>query len=365
MEIIRKRLEAAQVYPANLRYDEATDTVQYSPDGGETWIDSPENDPRQVNHYPPIDTADPRCDAAARMVALIQQLEAQLEASLLASAFGAEVATLILLILAFIPLIGVLTAVIIGLYAQLVPLGYAAVHAAFDGFDWDDLTCKIYAALGVNGVMNENGLAQLQAGIASYTSNQQTVLLGILSIVGFGGLNDAASTRGETGDCSACPTTWQHTIYGEDTAYWNWLYDYFYRCDNGQASGVGGQYGTLVTISDHQRWRSVLRSGNLATLHLQGQIYIPTETTLTRVVFGFTQEAGANMDGSWKVFRVNNITRCFPGAFYTGFNDTGTISLTNQMVTWRIEIITANPTFTQYRVSDVTFYGTGVNPFVS
>ena len=207
MRVIRKELAAAQVYPASLRYDETGEVVQYSPDGGTTWIDSPENDPRLNNHYPPLDTSDPVCDAAARMVALLQDIEASNEDALQAGAAAAEIATAILLLLAFIPLIGVITAVIIGEALQLITIGYAAVHAAFLGFDWDELACWLSCILKENGVLNDDGFEFLKSYIAdTYTITQQTVLLGILNYTGRAGLNDAAAVRDETGDCSGCDT---------------------------------------------------------------------------------------------------------------------------------------------------------------
>ena len=235
MDIIRKELAADQVYPANLRYNDATDTVQYSPDGGTTWIDSPQNDLRLVNQYPPPDTADPQCDGAARMIALLKDIEASNEAGLQQGAAAAEIATAALLILAFIPLIGVLTAVLGGVAAQLIVVGYAAVHTAFDGFDWDGLTCVLKCLLRADGFIEDGGLASLKDYITStYTSNQQTVLLGILSYTGRGGLNDAAAVRAETGDCAAC-----------DACGWCYLWDAAHLDDN-WARTPGGIYGTYT-----------------------------------------------------------------------------------------------------------------------
>ena len=69
MELVRKRLSAAELIPPNIRYNPDTDQVQFSPDGGVTWFDTPSADPRHsdVFRYPPLETADPRCDAAANM----------------------------------------------------------------------------------------------------------------------------------------------------------------------------------------------------------------------------------------------------------------------------------------------------------
>src|SRR5512147_777857 len=74
MDIIRKELSTSAFYPAFLRYDEATDTVQSTPDNGATWVDAPGSDPRRQTSFPPPETDHPQCDAAARMVAHMQEI---------------------------------------------------------------------------------------------------------------------------------------------------------------------------------------------------------------------------------------------------------------------------------------------------
>ena len=114
MDIIRKELAAGQLYPIDLRYNDATDAVQYTPDGGTTWIDSPQNDPRLNNHYPPPATDDPQCDGAARMTGLLYDYAISIDNYLQAGAAVAEITTATLILLSFIPVIGVLTALIAG-----------------------------------------------------------------------------------------------------------------------------------------------------------------------------------------------------------------------------------------------------------
>jgi len=69
MEVIRKELAPLLVYAFPTRYNEDTDTVEMSPDGGTSWQPFPDGDPRLNNHILPAETDDPRCDAAARISA--------------------------------------------------------------------------------------------------------------------------------------------------------------------------------------------------------------------------------------------------------------------------------------------------------
>jgi len=69
MELVRKRLSASEIIPSNQRYNTGTDTVQFSPNNGTTWVDMPSLDPRVSSAFrlPPLGS-DVRCDAAANMV---------------------------------------------------------------------------------------------------------------------------------------------------------------------------------------------------------------------------------------------------------------------------------------------------------
>src|ERR1700733_12125250 len=71
MKIIRGRLSAADVSNPSIRYNGATDTVQQSPDGGVTWIDTPSLDPRHGAGFlkPPVAGSSKQCDSAANAVA--------------------------------------------------------------------------------------------------------------------------------------------------------------------------------------------------------------------------------------------------------------------------------------------------------
>jgi len=72
--VIRMRLTENDVKPANQRYNPTTDTVQITPDNGETWNDAEGSDPRRAPAYrkPARTGSDRRCDAAANMVTWVK-----------------------------------------------------------------------------------------------------------------------------------------------------------------------------------------------------------------------------------------------------------------------------------------------------
>ena len=49
MEIVRKYLTPDEVSPANIRTNPTTGEVEISPDGGTTWNDAPQLDPRHAD----------------------------------------------------------------------------------------------------------------------------------------------------------------------------------------------------------------------------------------------------------------------------------------------------------------------------
>src|SRR3970040_455562 len=76
MEIVRLKLTSDAVTPPNQRWDETTDEVQISPDGGTTWNDALALDPRSADAFrqPARGGTDPKCDAAADMGATLEAL---------------------------------------------------------------------------------------------------------------------------------------------------------------------------------------------------------------------------------------------------------------------------------------------------
>lgn len=234
MRIIRKELRPSELLPAGTRYDPENDVVQQLID--DTWVDNPDADPRNIDAFPPPDS---RCAGADRMRAFLQALEASIENTLNVGATVAEGATALLLIMAFIPVVNILFALVASIYLQTVALGYAAVHTAFDGFAWDELMCLIYARLNINGFITDSQLEALKADIDdAFPGNAATVLNALLTVAGRGGLNDASALRTETGDCASCSPAWgMEWNFAESYGGWTLTDD---TVNNPRGTFVGG-----------------------------------------------------------------------------------------------------------------------------
>jgi len=205
MDIVRKKLTPDDLSPPYLRYDPTNDVVQISGNNGGTWEDAPQLDPRTINQFPPLTTGDPQCDAAARMVAAIQDV---VMALINAINGGAQYAALQGILMGWLAVFGfffVLVALAALVLALFVAIGYAALYAAFNAFDWDELACKLRCFVDGDGRLSQVSLDEFKAMIvADYDSTQSAILNALLDLTGFGALNAFAATRTETGDCSGC-----------------------------------------------------------------------------------------------------------------------------------------------------------------
>jgi len=214
MEIVRLKLTPDDISPPNIRYDETADTTQITNDGGTTWVDVPEIDPRSVNQFDPLSGATASCDAAARIVAALQDLVASI---LLAGDEVSQAAMLAILFgwLAVFGLFAVLVALLALVAAAIIAVGFAAFEAAFLNFDWDELTCIISCYVNAQGRLDQNALTDLETHVSGRYDGTQAQLINLfLSTAGFGGLNAFAASRSETGDCGAC-----------DSCTWCWEWD--------------------------------------------------------------------------------------------------------------------------------------------
>lgn len=213
MRIIRKELAAAQLYPDNLRYDSATDTVQYSPDGGTTWIDSPQSDPRNAQTLAPRPGVASPCDNAAAIIAVLQQLETAIVAQLTAGTGALALGTGIVAIIAlFVPYISLLYLLISTFATSLVALGAGAIDAAFTPTVWHDLECLIFDFLESGVPVSDTSLGLLEAQVtAQFDVVVAAVINGVLELMGGGGVNtimSAASADAGCSDCQACAGTY-------------------------------------------------------------------------------------------------------------------------------------------------------------
>jgi len=205
--VVRSRLRESDVIPANMRYNPETDTVQTTPDGGETWNDAEGSDPRRAPSFrrPPRTGTDRRCDAAANMVAWVHSFMDDIIAALT----GVGTAGTILSValnwwsflfepVAIIDLIAEVTATIGG-------LGSSLLSTSFDEETYGLLLCIFLCGCDEDGQVSADGLAVIQSQVAAQLNTTAAIVMGlILGAQGEVGLSNAGAIGSEVGDCGDC-----------------------------------------------------------------------------------------------------------------------------------------------------------------
>lgn len=189
------------------RYDDATDTVQTSDDGGATWADNPGADPRNNTLLPPLTTSDPQCDSAATMTAALKAMIDQQIAFLNTGATALQIIGGVLSLLSLLGLFGIFASIVADLAAAVVTLGASGMSSAFPSTVWDTLLCIIECLLATDGTLSDSSLALLKSQVDSdIGGSAATIVQFMLLIMGTAGLNDARLITGGavTGDCSGC-----------------------------------------------------------------------------------------------------------------------------------------------------------------
>lgn len=215
--LVKKYLSENNLKPANQRYNEGTDIVQFTPDGGVTWTDDPSLDPRTSSIYQLAanPTSNPKCDAAERA---IDTLKDEIDTFILATSIGQAANALLDLILVFVPGFGLIVAVIWAAIEALLAIGTTAIALAFTTEVYETLKCLWLANVGEDGIMTEAGMIAWQDAVqAEYPTD--AVIPAVISILvdkfGLVHLNNAAVKRTETGDCIACPQPWCAKFNGD------------------------------------------------------------------------------------------------------------------------------------------------------
>lgn len=202
MPIVRKKLAPGDVYPTNLRYNEATDTVQSLVNGD--WVDNPDADPRNQTTLPPRLTANTRCDAAESVK---DALKGQIDAVIVAidnASTAFTIAGIILSIFSF-GVFAVLISLVLTIADAMIAAGSSAIEAALTESTYHTFTCILFCQFENNGRLREGGLANAQGEITDQIGGLgATVLNAMLQLAGEGGVNNLASLGTSTGNCSDC-----------------------------------------------------------------------------------------------------------------------------------------------------------------
>lgn len=188
------------------RINPGTDVYEISDDGGATWEEHPELDPRNGdwNRFPPRSDED-RCNAAASMVRFCSDWVDQ---SITQISLAVSVAGILIMILGFLAAIAGLpfaTPFMTEFALGLIGLGATAIDNAFTSVVYDELLCIFYCNIDENGQMSA---AQFDAIIskisATFEGDVVFALTGIMQLTGPVGMSNAGAIGADTDDCSGC-----------------------------------------------------------------------------------------------------------------------------------------------------------------
>lgn len=200
--------------PIQFRFDPETGQYQKSTDGGATWTDASEFDPRETStiHPPPsaFGFSTTKCQNADSMVQYIKgEMIDSINEDMAISAILGVVGTALLALATggtFLFFSGLLDAVVSGIFA----FGIVAWQAAFTTTVYDDLRCAIFNNMDSDDSIDDAGMTALLAYINShFTGIVVPTLYGYVNGMGrVGATNAIRANRGDPdADCSACAPT--------------------------------------------------------------------------------------------------------------------------------------------------------------
>lgn len=279
MKIIRKRLYEGEGLPTNVRYSEDCDCVEYEI-GGE-WVEREEFDPRHGVGFraPPLDTSDPKCDAAAGMVYMIRET---VDATLAAASIIDLANTLFTLIVLLNPGFGILIKIFIAIAEVLFALGAAALTLSFDEEAYDLLTCIFYDEIDEDGQMSQAQLETINTRVCAEMDVTVCAVVGLmLNNYGAVGFSNGGALLEQTGDCEDCIDLCPIWIFDGTAAGWGY--------DPDQGLGAFVQTGTGLRVDNG--FGSDIASGDRTVLT------VPTGCTLTGINFTTTGTLGYTPSG--------------------------------------------------------------------
>lgn len=206
IDVVRMRLAADDVLPPTIRYTDTDPPVfQTTSDGGTTWTDAPNADPRTDPALlkPPLTPyTGIECDAAARITA---QIKDTLDI-FIATGDAAQFATGVMaLMIAILGPVGWLLDALIFAGNALVDIGQANIESAFTEAIYDDIQCIISCYVGEDGSISQSALeSAFQDIIDAHSGTVAATMQKMLFFYGYVPFSNAVVARDETGDCSGC-----------------------------------------------------------------------------------------------------------------------------------------------------------------
>jgi hypothetical protein len=339
MTPIRKELLESEVSPPQFRYDPETDTAQYSPDGGETWVDNPGADPRHNPAYqaPLPGGADPRCDAAATIV---QRIKDVVDITIAAPTTLSQANQLLKYVLIFIPEIALIIG-IIEVATNFLNILKPYLEASFTTEVYDGLTCLFDCGIHADGSVTAGDISAILALVEADYDDTVFQVVQFITQTWWGevGTTNAGAVGTITGDCTDCDCGWCFefdftvssggfspvNIGGTDFATWesgtgwkahiqddgcsNHAYIYITRPFGATIDNLGGalMYFTLPYYEGTVHFYDQNLAGSIVSRQSCGDmITSPQGVTLTPVpcdTLGITIN-GCNMSGGMIVQRV-------------------------------------------------------------
>lgn len=277
MKVIRKRLFEQEKQPPNMRWDETCECVQTL--FGDTWVDTPQADPRHnIGYLASANTeSDPRCAAAAGMR---QKIEEILNAVFLADALIDAANAVFAVILIFNPPASLLWRIVIAVMEALYAIGLAALVASFTEEAYDQLQCIFYDNIEDDGIMTAAQLSDINTAICADMDITVCAAMGlILNMLGEVGMSNAGSIFADSAaNCSSC---------GE----WCYEFDFTVSTDGWTILDVPGtyEYGTYSSgVGYEATFGSPNGNWQLITIWISF-----ASTTITFVEMEYEQTGGA------------------------------------------------------------------------
>lgn len=347
MPIIRKQLKPSDVYPEDIRYNSDTDTVQSLIN--DEWVDNPEADPRTQTTFPPRVTSDTPCDAAQSVV---DALKGQIDQTITAVSNASTAATIAGIILGLFTfgLFEIFITIALGIAGAMIDAGEAALTAALTDPVYDQLKCILDCEMDSSGRLNESSFAVVQSRVTDEIGGlAATIINAMLSLAGFGGINNLASLGTSTGDCSecGCVETW---CYDFDFTISSW--SSFVSVDLGTWVGgtgyVGVGYGSGGGISGMVFLFDVAQVRGMAMIHTASGYGGSQKLS----VWENTPAAGVNhfLTSDPETFNGINI--------FSQYDSFDLENLANKITLYVDGAGSSNAT-----IHHVKFWGTGANPF--
>jgi len=331
-------------------------TLQSSIDGGVTWQDDPQEDPRQtatqLQPLPGADGDEKRCQASANITAHIKETADRLIADAEAwSGITGLVAALVGMLI-FIGIIGsggALTPLLIGLAGALLFAGSAAFDAAMTSTVWDDFNCIVYCNLNDDGTCTDAQLSQMVAsaasefaGIAHEFLARQLIILGRMGVI-----NAGRTASGRTFDCSTC-----------SCGAWCYLFD-FTVSEQGWELRNTVEFGDIGRYVASVGYKQRTDFGTVDNITISSELF--ANRRITRVVVNYDPSlSGSNPKTTLYLSGFGTATATLGGGVSVDFTDLDVI--TNQV---SLDIDPNYGSFEEWTgaIVSVQVEGEGGNPF--